>query len=179
MRADVWSTLCQMMEDWGVSPPIAADVDEQGRGWGVNEEGTRAMLVYVVKPGEKEGGVLSEVQSALGDDMPAETRRAVVVVQGAAKLARLRRIPNVQVWDAADLRVNLARHQLVPACRALSHAEAEALFRLVPKTSLQPLPRSDLVVRYHGFVAGQVVQFTRQTELGRDTKYRVVTDTFY
>lgn len=179
MRPDVWRTLCELMEDWGVSPPDVSVVEERGSVWAANEEGTRALLVYVVKPGEKEGAVVAEVQRALAEDVVADTQRAVVVVPGVNKLARLRRIPNAQVWDAADLRVNLARHQLVPACRALSPAEAEALFKLAPKSILQPLPRSDLVVRYHGFVAGEVVQFTRQTEVGRDTKYRVVVDTFY
>ena len=168
------ATLRQMLVDWGATPP-AADWEEPTV-WLPADDTERTLMLHVAMPEATDGSVVNSVRAAR-EERGAD--RVVVVLAGKRRVRanRLRAVSDVDTWTEAELTFNVTSHETVPRARALSAEEKAALLRVmnVEEKELPKMLRKDPVCRYHGFRLGQVVCFTRPTELGRNTYYRLVT----
>ncbi len=86
----------------------------------------------------------------------------------------------IEVFEEAELVVNITRHILVPQHIKLTMEQKVELFKryrinINDTTSLPRLLKRDPVSRYYGFEQGDVVKIVRRSETaGRYISYRIV-----
>ena len=151
--------------------PDAAAADAEGA----------AAQIFVFFPEEPKVGV--KTIKTLAERMRGEgVARALMVVQAAmtpfAKQCLAEMAPKyiIELFQEAELLVNITKHVLVPDHRVLKPAEKQALLERYRAKDAQ-LPRiqhSDPVARYYGMARGEVVRIVRPSETaGRYVTYRL------
>ena len=137
--------------------------------------------IFVFFPEEPKVGV--KTIKTLAERMRAEgVARALMVVQAAmtpfAKQCLAEMAPKyiIELFQEAELLVNITKHVLVPEHRVLKPEEKKALLERYRAKDAQ-LPRiqhSDPVARYYGMARGEVVRIVRPSETaGRYVTYRL------
>ncbi|KAJ6793074.1 DNA-directed RNA polymerases II and IV subunit 5A [Iris pallida] len=114
------------------------------------------------------------------DRMKSEnaTRAILVVQQNLTPMAKksIQEVTyHMEVFQEAELLVNINKHSLVPEHQVLTNeAKKELLERYALKeTQLPRILHSDPIAKYHGLQRGQVVKIIRESETaGRYVTYR-------
>ncbi|ONK77730.1 uncharacterized protein A4U43_C02F9950 [Asparagus officinalis] len=110
--------------------------------------------------------------------------KAIVVVQQISSFAKkgiqdqsFAQKFRVEIFQEAELVVNISKHMLVPPHQVLSDNEKKALLERyhLKETQLPRIQLDDPVARYHGLQRGQVVKIIRPSDTaGRYITYRYV-----
>ncbi|OWM86902.1 DNA-directed RNA polymerases II and IV subunit 5A-like [Punica granatum] len=130
--------------------------------------------IYVFFPeGEKSG--VSVVKSYITRMKADKVWSAILVLQkgltpaGKEAVSEYGRLFRMDVFEEAELLVNITEHAFVPQHKVLSDEEKKALLAkyTVKETQLPRILVTDPVARYYGLRRGQVVQITRESETAK------------
>ena len=101
----------------------------------------------------------------------------VVAVGLLDRCTNLRSRGDIDFFTEAELQYNAIRHEDQPRMRRLTPEEAAGLLDVIKLEDARFLPvmtAGDIVARYYGFRAGDIVQCDRQTSSGEVSYYRCV-----
>jgi DNA-directed RNA polymerase subunit H (RpoH/RPB5) len=147
----------------GPPPGTSAHVHVQR---GIETVGDEAwvFLIPTDKVGVKQLRGVAEAYSGLAED--SRPRRVIVISREKFAPATMNalRVDNCPIvaerFLMSELSYNVTRHFLVPAHRVCDVDEVSRLRRRFPKLALQG--RDDMISRFHGLLAGDVVVYRRQ-----------------
>ncbi|KAM5554541.1 hypothetical protein ABKV19_022768 [Rosa sericea] len=131
--------------------------------------------IYVFFPDEPKIGVKT-IENYIKRLVQDDTDKAIVLIQQNLTLfakrfiSEMRSKYNLEVFQEAELLVNIKEHVLVPEHRFLTNEEKKTCWRVLPLIQL-----IDPIARYYGLKRGQVVKIIRPSETaGRYVTYRYV-----
>eukprot|EP00270_Netrium_digitus_P012246 TRINITY_DN3960_c0_g1_i1.p1 TRINITY_DN3960_c0_g1~~TRINITY_DN3960_c0_g1_i1.p1 ORF type:complete len:209 (+),score=63.17 TRINITY_DN3960_c0_g1_i1:112-738(+) len=139
-------------------------------------------VIYVFFPEEPKVGVKT-IKTYAESMRSSNVKRAILVVQQSLSpfakqcLAQMAPVYNLEVFQEAELLVNVKEHELVPKHQVLAENEKQTLLDRynVKDHQLPRMQRSDPVARYYGLTRGQVVRIVRNSETaGHYINYRFV-----
>ncbi|KAH0607588.1 uncharacterized protein H6S33_002622 [Morchella sextelata] len=174
-----WRTVHEMVKDRGYEiseEEVSITLDEFRRHY-CDSEGRpqRKNMTFKANPSEK---MLK--QHAAPPGQPANVGTIWVEFSSEPNIA-MKIVPTVlpaiiEVFEEADLLVNITKHELVPTHHLLSREEKRRLlerYRL-KETQLPRIQSADPVARYMGLKRGMVVKIVRKSETsGRYASYRL------
>ncbi|KAK4761874.1 hypothetical protein SAY87_029758 [Trapa incisa] len=130
--------------------------------------------IYVFFSEEEKSGV-SMVKFFLSRMKVDEVKNAIIVLQkgltpaGKMAISEYSAHYRMEIFEEAELLVNVTEHAFVPRHKILSEEEKKALLAkyTVKETQLPRILLNDPVARYFGVKRGQVVQITRASETAK------------
>ncbi|BAM82463.1 RNA polymerase I, II, III common subunit [Cyanidioschyzon merolae strain 10D] len=142
----------------------------------------RSNQIYVFFPKEEKVGVKPIREYCLRLETENVLRAIIVVQTGLTPIAKqavaeLQPRFHLELFQEAELLVNITRHQLVPKHEVLTAEQKKTLLKRyqLKDTQLPRILQSDPVARYFGVTRGQVLKITRNSETaGRYVTYRLV-----
>lgn len=138
--------------------------------------------IYVFFPKEPKVGVKPIREYCQRLEAERVIRAIIVVQQGLTPIAKqavgeMQPRFQLELFNEAELLVNITRHQLVPRHEVLTAEQKRTLLKKyqLKETQLPRIQQSDPVARYFGMVKGQAVKITRDSETaGKYVTYRLV-----